>query len=68
MKKKELISLIVPCFNEEEAIPVFYTETDKITKKMKDIDFEFLFINDGSKDKTLEVLETLVKKLACMLD
>ena len=62
MKKKELISLIVPCFNEEEAIPVFYTETDKITKKMKDIDFEFLFINDGSKDKTLEVLRNLSKK------
>ena len=62
MKKKELISLIIPCFNEEEAIPVFYEETDKITKKMKEVDFEFLFINDGSKDKTLEVLRTLSKK------
>ncbi len=62
MKKKELISLIIPCFNEEEAIPVFYKETDKITKKMKDVDFEFLFINDGSKDKTLEVLRDLSKE------
>lgn len=62
MKKKELISLIIPCFNEEEAIPVFYEETDKVTKKMKDLDFEFLFINDGSKDNTLEELRKLAKK------
>ena len=62
MKKKELISLIIPCFNEEEAIPVFYDETNKITKKMKDLDFEFLFINDGSSDNTLEILRDLSKK------
>jgi len=61
-QKKELISLVIPCFNEEEAIPVFHTETDKITKKMKDVDFEFLFINDGSKDNTLEELRKLAKK------
>ncbi|MBQ6498055.1 MAG: glycosyltransferase family 2 protein [Bacilli bacterium] len=62
MNKKEMITLIIPCFNEEEAIPLFYTETDKVTKKMKNLDFEFLFIDDGSNDKTLEVLRKLSKK------
>lgn len=59
MSKKELISIIVPCFNEEEAIPVFYKEIDKIAKEMDYLDFEFIFIDDGSKDNTLRVLKGL---------
>ncbi len=62
MLKKEKISLIIPCFNEEESIPLFYEETNKITKKMKNIDFELIFVNDGSKDNTLPVLKDLSKK------
>ena len=58
MKK---ISIIVPCYNEEEAIPYFYDEINKISKKMKN-DFEFIFVNDGSKDKTIEVIKNLSKK------
>lgn len=57
-----MISVIVPCYNEEEALPFFYKEIDKISNKMKDIDFEFIFVNDGSKDKTLEVLKELSKE------
>ncbi len=60
--KKELISLIIPCYNEEESIPVFYEETSKVMEKMKEVDFELIFINDGSKDKTLEILRSLSKK------
>lgn len=60
--KKELISVIVSCYNEQESIPYFYEEIDKISKKMKQIEFEFLFINDGSKDQTLKVIQTLHKK------
>lgn len=60
--KKELISLIIPCYNEEESIPVFYEETNKVMEKMKEVDFELIFINDGSKDKTLEILRSLSKK------
>ena len=56
------ISLIIPCFNEEESIPLFYEETNKVSKKMKSVDFEMIFINDGSKDKTLEILRDLSKK------
>lgn len=61
MKKKELISLIVPCYNEQESILKYYQETDKITKKINTVDFEFLFINDGSKDNTLKLIKELSK-------
>ena len=60
MKK---ISVIVPCYNEQEAIPFFYDEIVKISKIMEnDAEFEYLFINDGSKDKTIDVLRELAKK------
>ena len=62
MLKKDLISIIIPCFNEEEAIPVFYEEMKKIVNEMKEVDFEFVFIDDGSKDKTLSILKELNKK------
>ena len=42
--KKDIISIIVPCFNEEEAIPYFYKEIAKISNEMKKNDFEFIFI------------------------
>ena len=60
--KKELISIIVSCYNEEESIPLFYNEITKVAKEMQKVEFEFLFINDGSKDKTLEILRKLSKK------
>jgi len=56
------ISIIVPCYNEEEAIPLFYNEMIKIAQMMKKVEFEFLFINDGSHDKTLEISRELSKK------
>lgn len=59
MKK---LSIIVPCYNEEESIPYFYAEVTQIADKMMELEFEYLFINDGSKDKTLEVLRSLAKK------
>ncbi|MFI3241165.1 MAG: glycosyltransferase family 2 protein [Alphaproteobacteria bacterium] len=59
----EKISLVVPCYNEEEALPFFYKAFDKFSKEMKkDVVFECLFINDGSKDKTLDVILKLAKK------
>ena len=58
MKK---ISIIVPCYNEQEAIPIFYEET---TKVMRDIgfDYEIIFVNDGSKDNTLAIAKQLANK------
>lgn len=61
----DLISIIVPCYNEEKAIPHFY---DAITKQSADmngeygVDFEYLFINDGSNDKTINILKDLAQK------
>ena len=64
MKK---ISVIVPCYNEQEAIPFFYDEIVKISKIMEnDAEFEYLFINDGSKDKTINVLRELAKRDECV--
>ena len=61
-EKKEKISIIVPCYNEQESLPIFYEEITKIAKEMKNQEFEFLFINDGSKDNTLKILKDLAKK------
>lgn len=55
------ISIVVPCYNEEESLPFFYREITKIAKQMDYVEFEFLFVNDGSKDKTLENLRDLAK-------
>ena len=53
----ETISVIVPCYNEQESLPYFYKEIDKVSKEMKEVSFEFIFVNDGSKDKTLSILK-----------
>ena len=59
----EKISIIVPCYNEEAALPLFYEELQKNLKEFpENISFEILFINDGSKDHTINVIKDLVKK------
>lgn len=60
--KKEKISIIVPCYNEQEAIPYFYKEIKKVMKEMNKLTFELIFINDGSKDKTIEQIKSLANK------
>ncbi len=57
-----MISVIVPCYNEEESLPYFYKAMNELMKKMKSVEFEIIFVNDGSKDKTLEILKDLSKK------
>lgn len=58
---KKLISVIVPCYCEEEAIPHYWEETAKVADSMTEVDFEFLFIDDGSKDHTVSILRRLAK-------
>ncbi len=58
MKK---ISLVVPCYNEAEAIPLFYAETTKVIKSLPNYQFEFIFVDDGSTDNTLNVIKSLAK-------
>lgn len=59
---KDKISIVVPCYNEEESLPLFYDAIVDVSKEMKNVDFEFLFVNDGSKDKTLSILREFAKK------
>ena len=54
---KERISLIVPCYNEEEVLPYFYQAFCEIAKKLTEYELEVIFVNDGSRDRTLEIVK-----------
>ena len=54
----ELLSIVVPCFNEEATIPIFYNTVEKI-KSQIEADVEYCFVDDGSRDKTLTILRNL---------
>ena len=56
------ISLIIPCYNEEESLPPLYAELQRVTSEMSEYEFEFLFVDDGSKDKTLKILKDFAKE------
>ena len=54
------ISVIISCYNEEESIPLFYEEMERVRKQdFAETEFEYIFVNDGSKDKTLEEIKEL---------
>lgn len=55
--KIEQISIVVPCFNEELALPFFYAALEETRKNLKQADIEYIFIDDGSKDQTLNTLK-----------
>lgn len=57
--KKKKLSLVIPAYNEEKSIPIFYKEVKKVEEEMPDIVMDFLFIDDGSIDGTLDVLREL---------
>lgn len=59
MKK---ISIIIPAYNEEESLPYLYERLTKLIDQIKDYEFEILFINDGSKDRTLEMVKEYRKQ------
>ena len=56
------ISIVVPCYFEEKALPLFYDEINKISKEMNYVKFEFIFVDDGSKDKTLKIMKSYAEK------
>lgn len=57
----EKISIVIPCFNEEKALPLFYEELNNNLKNFpNNISFEIIFVNDGSKDNTLEIIKKLL--------
>lgn len=61
MNNNNLLSIIVPCYNEEESVPLFYAEAIKQDKFFADkgVEVEFIFVNDGSRDKTVEAVKNL---------
>lgn len=59
MKK---ISIIIPAYNEQESLPILYERLTKLMENLNNYDFEVLFVNDGSKDKTIEIIKELREK------
>ena len=59
---KKLISVIVPCYNEQEVLNMFYDEITRVAGEMTGYDFEFIFVNDGSRDNTLAICKQLAEK------
>ncbi len=63
MTELDKISVIVPCYNEEQSLPFFYKEITAVAESMKDkAEFEYIFVDDGSADKTIEELRKLRQK------
>ena len=60
--KKQLISALIPAYNEEECLHELYKRVSSVLSKLENYDYEILIINDGSKDKTLEILRDLNAK------
>lgn len=55
---KKLVTILIPCHNEEASLPHLYTAIDKVAQENQKYDFEFLFVNDGSKDNTLSLIQS----------
>ena len=60
MRKK--ISILIPCYNEEACLPLLYEQLVKLPNMATDYEWEFLFVNDGSRDRTLDILAELREK------
>lgn len=61
-EKKKLVTILVPAYNEEEVLPLLYERLKTLMDSNPKYDFEVLFVNDGSKDKSLEIMQELRKK------
>lgn len=57
-----LVELIVPCYNESAVLKMFYDESCRVINTIEDYDFNFIFIDDGSKDDTLSIMKELAKE------
>lgn len=56
------IELIVPCFNESEVLPLFYKETSRVMDGLSDYEYSYIFVNDGSRDNTLDIIKGFAEK------
>ena len=58
---KKLVTILIPAYNEQEALPILYKRLVKLMDSLPQYNFELLFVNDGSRDKTLEILKEMRK-------
>jgi glycosyltransferase involved in cell wall biosynthesis len=58
----KLVSIVVPCYNEEKSIELFYSVVNPILEKIEEIEYEFIYVNDGSKDQTEQKMRKLSEK------
>lgn len=59
MRKNKICSIVVPCYNEEQSIQLFYYELNKTLSEIKELEFQIWFVDDGSKDGTLAIIKEL---------
>lgn len=59
---KKLVTILIPAYNEQEVLPLLFARLDDLAKQESSYEFEFLFINDGSRDKTLEIIKEQAHK------
>ena len=62
----EKIVLIIPCYNEEKALPFLYNALNDVSKQLSEYEMEYLFVDDGSKDNTFNVIKSLAEKDPCV--
>jgi len=62
MENKKKISIVVPCYNEQEVLPLFYEELNKVIKEIEHVELELILVNDGSKDNTLKVFKEIASQ------
>lgn len=62
MENKKVISIVVPCYNEQEVLPMFYEELNKVMNELENVELELILVNDGSKDNTLKEFKKLANK------
>ena len=62
-----LVSLMVPCYNEEEALPYLYDALCKVMEECSKYEYELIFVNDGSRDRTLSVLKDMAENYDALL-
>lgn len=63
---KRLITILIPCYNEEQSIPLLYNALNSVTSALSSYDFEYLFVNDGSRDNTLDIIKEIRAKDSCV--
>ncbi len=56
------VSIIIPCYNEETVLPIYFEAVDKVIAGIEGFQVDFILVNDGSKDKTLDVMKELYRK------